>query len=183
MTMSNPLTRRLMDLLASIPWNPGESLSTVVRRHYETHGALPASWAHLEEKIVRTNFSLGFTTPCRWKGDQPARVITGGSLQLVIHPWLDRTITHRETARVLGFPDDWKIEPLKNLSGLSLTWGKGISVHCGKWIGEWIHRALDGAPGTHVGDQLTEREWNIDVTNAWKSSAGQRRDVTTNVVQ
>jgi hypothetical protein len=90
---------------------------------------------------------------------------------MVLHPWLDRMITHREAARALGFPDDWRIAPLRGAPGLMMTWGKGITTHCGKWIGGWISKALDGQPGSIVGKPLGERETVIDVTNHWQSFA------------
>lgn len=163
----NPPTRRLHDLMSGTAWNPGEHIAIVARRHYEEHGKLPDSFAATEKKIVERDFSMGYTTPTRWDGNKHSRVITGGSLQLVIHPTRDRMITHREAARILGFPDNWRIAPLKNVSGLQQTWGKGITTHCGKWIGEWIKRALDGDPGTYTGHQMGEREYDIDVTHAW----------------
>lgn len=166
--VTNPLIHRLADLMAGAEWKPGESLASIVKRYYAQHGKLPDSWAATQDKIIGKDFMLGFTTPTRWRGDGAARVITGGSLQLVIHPTLNRTITHREAARVIGFPDNWLIEPLKSVSGLSMTWGKGISTACGKWIGEWIHAALDGNPGTHTGTEIGERENEINVTNTWK---------------
>jgi hypothetical protein len=70
----------------------------------------------------------------------------------------------------MGFPDTWLIEPLKNTPGLVATWGKGITVDCGRWIGEWIHSALDGQPGTHRGAEIGTREFLIDVTNAWSQN-------------
>lgn len=170
--MDNPLTRRIGDLLRDTEWRPGESIAEVCRRHHQTHGSLPESFGTAQRnKIVARDFVMGFTTPTRWNGANPARVITGGSLQMVVHPWLDRMITHREAARVLGFPDDWLIRPLRGVSGLHMTWGKGISVHCGRWIGEWIHHALSGCPGSYIGTSLGERERDIDVTNAYKLAA------------
>lgn len=173
MTLNNPLTRRLGDLLAGTQWKPGESIATVTKRYYQQYGKLPDSFSFIEDKIVRNNFVMGFTTPTRWNGENAARVITGGSLMMVIHPWLDRMITHREAARILGFPDNWKIQPLRKVSGLHMTWGKGITTHCGRWIGEWIHRALDGDPGSYVGNSLGDREYDIDCTNTWKTVTSQ----------
>lgn len=167
----NPLTRRIRDLIDAVGWEPGESISEVCRRHHARFGRLPESFHHVESKIVAKDFMMGFTTPVRWNGDGATRVITGGSLQMVIHPWLDRTITHREAARCLGFPDDWRILPLRRVSGLDMTWGKGITVHCGRWIGEWIRSALDGVPGSYRGEPLGEREWDVDVTHAWRNAA------------
>lgn len=168
--IDNPLTQRLRALLEGVPWNEGEHVAMVARRYYDTHGRLPESWEHLTEKLVRNDFFMGFTTPVRWRGNEAARVITGGGLIMVVHPTLPRTLTHRETARILGFPDDWLIEPLAGNPGLSMTWGKGITVDCGKWIGDWIHAALDENPGTYAGELIGDREYDIDCTNAWRGS-------------
>jgi site-specific DNA-cytosine methylase len=158
-----------MDLLSGVPWNPNEAIATVARRHYETHGHLPPSWAGTEKKIVANDFHMGFTTPIRWNGDGHARVITGGSLCTVLHPTKNRLITHREAARIIGFPDSWKIRPLRHVPAVAATWGKGITVDCGRWIGSWIREALDGSPGTHRGISIGEREWDIDVTHAYRN--------------
>jgi site-specific DNA-cytosine methylase len=183
MHMNNPLIRRLTDIMAGTEWRQGESMAEVVKRYYSVHNRLPDSWRDFEDKLVSRKFVMGFTTPTRWRGDNPARVITGGSLQMVIHPWLDRMITHREAARILGFPDTWLIKPVRNVSGIHMTWGKGISTHCGRWIGEWIRAALDGAPGQYVGSPMGEREWDIDVTDSWRNSARKHTINYADVVQ
>jgi site-specific DNA-cytosine methylase len=166
--VDNPLTRRLRKLLTQGTWNQSESIADVVKRYYETHNEFPEDFIQHQEKILSRNFNMGFTTPVRWTGNNPARVITGGSMLTGIHPNLDRTFTHREVARIMGFPDDWRLAGLAAQPGLIATHGKGITVDCGRWIGEWIKSALDGNPGTHVGVPLGEREWDIDVTNTYK---------------
>lgn len=162
---TSPLIGRVLDLVRSVGWRPGECISDVCRRSYESTGRLPASFRATEAKIISNDFRMGFTTPVRWHGDRPGRVVTGGSLVMVLHPTEDRMITHREAARLLGFPDDWVAAPLRNVSGLQMTWGKGITVDCGRWIGEWVHRALDESPGGYRGVPLGEREWDIDLTH------------------
>jgi DNA (cytosine-5)-methyltransferase 1 len=171
MHLQNINTKRIQDLMCGVPWNAGEAIQVVVRRYYEKYGKLPKSWAPREQKIVRNDFNMGYTTPTRWDETKHARVVTGGALICVVHPYLQRTITHREAARILGFPDDWRIYPIRNVGGLNLTWGKGITVHCGRWIGEWIRRALDGCPGGDAGQQIGDRERLLDVTNSWKKFA------------
>lgn len=164
-----PSVIRIRDLLSGTTWNQGEHIAIVARRHYEQHGKLPDSFIATEAKIIARDFNMGYTTPVRWRADKPGRVITGGALQQVVHPYQDRMISHREAARILGFPDDWKIESFQNITGVQSTWGKGITTHCGRWIGEWIHNALDGSPGEYVGEPMGEREYDIDVTHAWKT--------------
>lgn len=165
MGLNNPLTRRMADLMDGVEWKPGMAIGEVARSYWEKHGKLPDSWQTTAEKLVKNDFFMGFTTPVRWHGDRYGRVVTGGGLHNIVHPFLDRTITHRECARILGFPDDWRILPLRGLSGLNLTWGKGISVDCGRWIGRWIKAALDGAPGSYAGEPIGDDEYDIDLTN------------------
>lgn len=142
-------------------WPGGWGIGKMAQHAYETFGRLPSSWSHLEEKLVNTNFHMGFTTIIRWDGDRPGRVITGSALDMVIHPYENRMITHREAARMMGFPDNWKILPLRSQSNLRNTWGKGITVQCGKWIGTQVKNALDGNPGEEHGRPDGEREWFI----------------------
>jgi len=170
MSVRTPLVQRVVDLLQGVEWKEGEHLARVAKRHYEIHGHLPASWRATEEKVVRSGFNLGFNTPVRWRGSDPARVITGAGPIIALHPRLPRMLSHREVARIMGFPDDWHIEPLKNISGLVATWGKGITVDCGRWIGEWIRTSLDGSPGSYAGIEIGDREFLIDVTNAWSQN-------------
>jgi DNA (cytosine-5)-methyltransferase 1 len=169
-SIDNPITRRIRDLLRGTVWNAGESIATVAKRFYQSYGRLPDSWMATESKIVRNNFNMGFTTPVRWAGDRYSRVITGGSLYTTVHPQLSRTLTHREVARIMGFPDDWRIAPLKDVSGLQMTWGKGITVDCGSWIGRWISDALDGSPGSYGGCKIGDREFLIDATHWYDSN-------------
>lgn len=162
-----PLVQRVVDLVQGVEWNGGEHLATLARRYYDTHGELPASWKHIEAKTVANDFNLGYNTPVRWKGDEPARVITGAGPIVAFHPRLDRPLTHREVARVMGYPDEWLINPLRGNPGLTMTWGKGITVDCGRWIGEWVHAALDDNPGSYKGEQIGDQEFLIDCTYGW----------------
>ena len=168
--IDNPNTRRTRDLLGLTEWFPGEHAQAVTRRYFDEHGDLPPSWSHLVDKLKGQDFFQGYNTPTMWNPDNASRVITGAGLLNGVHWALKRTFTHREAARILGFPDDWLIEPLRGSSGLFMTWGKGITVDCGRWIARWASRALDGEPGLHVGDPIGDREWLIDVTNDWKNT-------------
>jgi site-specific DNA-cytosine methylase len=167
-SIDNPHTRRTRELLELIEWNPGEHAQVAARRYFDEHGDLPPSWSHLVEKLKGNDFFQGFSSPTMWNQRNHARVITGAGLLNGVHWSEKRTFTHREAARILGFPDDWLIEPLRTVPSLFLTWGKGITVHCGRWIAEWVKKALDGEPGTLTGDLIGERERLIDVTNAWQ---------------
>lgn len=165
---------RAMDLLAGEGgemWSEGERLNKIVRRFYEKHGKLPDSWnPKTVERLIRTDFWCGVAELTRWYYDKPAYVITGAGMETVIHPELDRTVTHREVARIMGFPDDWRIWTLRDWKSLHPTWGKGIPVDCGRWISSWAKHSIEGEPGSYSGDEIGEREYLIDVTDDWKSA-------------
>ena len=159
----SPYVKRGLELNDRIDWPQGWAVGKVLKRYYEDHGDLPPSWMPQLDKLLGKEFFMGFTTMVRWREDRPARVITGAALQSVLHPWLSRTITHREAARIMGFPDDWKIKPMRT-NGLQATWGKGITVQCGKWIGDWTRRSLDGEPGDITGQEVGDREFFISAS-------------------
>jgi site-specific DNA-cytosine methylase len=143
-------------------WPAGWSIGRVAQREYERHGQLPPSWQHMLPKLLVKKWHMGFASITRWDPDKPGRVIMGSALDMVLHPWEPRTITHREAARVMGFPDDWRLRPLKTVANLRATHGKGITVICGRWIGDWVRASLDGAPGSNGGEWIGDREWLIE---------------------
>ena len=103
-----------------------------------------------------------------------ARVITGGAVHLVVHPTLPRTLTHREAARIQGFPDAWKIWPVRNAADLGPGWGKGVPVHAGRWIAHWARESLLGRPGSSSGVDDSdgyERERHVQLTHTYRSLA------------
>jgi site-specific DNA-cytosine methylase len=167
-TRTPPSAQRAYDLMNSIGWPPGEPISNVVRRYYQQHGRLPESWDDVkQEKLIASDFKMGFYQMHRWVADGPVRVVTGGAHLLVLHPTEPRLLTIREIARVQGFPDDWRIRELIRNDGFNKTavvWGKGIPVECGQWIASWVRTALDGNPGTDTGKLTGDREHLIDYT-------------------
>lgn len=162
-TVDNPHAKRLADLAQMIDWQQGESVSSAARRCYEQFGHLPASWKNTEAHVVKRDFNFGFSSPVRWSYAQPGRVVTGAGPNIGLHPTLPRTFTHREIARILGFPDDWLIEPLKGTPGLTATWGKGITVDAGRWIAYWARASIEGAPGSLPWTEVGSREFEVVV--------------------
>ncbi len=155
------------------PWPIKKVTSDMIKSYYELYGDFPESWQHLKEKMLSKRnpdgtFRMGYIQPCRWNPDAAGRVITGAGMLTGIHPYEDRMFTHREVARIMGFPDDWRILPNRGHNQLAFNWGKGILTQCGKWIGGWIQHALDGEPSDHVGTELGEREYVMNFTNAHK---------------
>lgn len=162
---NSPYVQRGIELLhANGDWPQGMAIARVYRQYYDKTGTLPPLSLGQLPRLLEKDWFMGFTTMVRWREDRPARVITGAALQSVLHPWLPRTITNREAARIMGFPDDWRIQPLKSGGAkCQPTWGKGITVQCGKWIGDWVRNALDGTPGSINGETIGDHEHFIDV--------------------
>lgn len=145
-------------------WPVNVSIATMLKTLYDDHGRIPKSWDYRVDRLIAKNFDMGFTIPYRWNGNRPGRVIVGGALNLAIHPTEDRLITHREAARVMGFPDNWRISTIPRTSAFPMTWGKGITTMCGKWIATNVKNALDGNPGRDGGTLIGDREWIIEST-------------------
>jgi site-specific DNA-cytosine methylase len=185
-------TRELLEVVDT-PWAEGENMSSVLRKYYAEHKKLTPSWNYMTKKVdpvtgetvalskaerlIETDFAMGHNQPTRWRADRPANVITGGAVHLVVHPWLDRLITHREAARIQGFPDDWKIWPVRTAPDVGPGWGKGVPVQAGRWVARWARAALEGEPGPITGVPLRqynkklaeqfgdrEREFIVDTT-------------------
>lgn len=182
---------RTLELLErdDVAWAEGENMSTVLRRFYQKHGKLTRSWDYMTHKIddatgervdlpkwqrlIETDFAMGHNQPARWRAERPANVITGGAVHLVVHPWLPRLITHREAARIQGFPDDWKIWPVRSAPDLGPGWGKGVPVQTGRWIARWAKAALEGEPGPNTGVPLADSKKHAAV---FKEHGGRERE-------
>jgi len=157
-----PNVKRCMTMLEHTDWREGEFMGLIMKKVFDKLGELPHPNKHVEQKLIeRGPHGLGYNQLVRWHYDRPARVITGGAQDLSLHPTLPRCFTHRECARIMGFPDEWRIEPLRDVSGLRMMWGKGIPVHSGRWIATWAGRSLDGQPGEITGVPIGDREWFI----------------------
>jgi site-specific DNA-cytosine methylase len=152
-------------------WRWGEGLSLALKRVYDLYGQLPPSWENKADKILERRFDMGFSLPYRWPGNAWANVLTGGCLDMVVHPTRDRCITHREAARIQGLPDSWRIAPSHSYTPLSDSWGKAVSKNAGAWIGKYVRQALEGtvseydmlASGVKIGDN----EWFHDTDKSF----------------
>lgn len=160
-TSGSPRSQRLAYLAAS-GWEPSEKSHEVFAR---LKGELSEVWYKDEKFIGRTDAMASPYAGRRWDYDKPARVITGYGLDENVHPVCDRTFTHREVARIMGFPDEWSCQPYIDHGSKGRMWyGKQLPLSSGQWIAEWAASALKGNPGELIGEQTDDREWTIDVT-------------------
>ena len=157
------------------PWLPGEAEEKVPERYYQKFGSLPEAWQYentagltREKQLLDRGWVTGgFSQTKYWPWDKPGKVISGAGPHQVWHPDM-RQITHRETARIMGFPDDWRIEPLQNDKALYSYWGKGTSVAPARFICGWIRESLDGNPGSTIGELQDDGSRLIDVSQHWR---------------
>jgi site-specific DNA-cytosine methylase len=153
----------------SEPWEEGETLRDWARRTYDRLGTLPEPWTQqqLQRHVEKEWDGFGFHQPKRWRYDRQAHVITGGSPGSVVHPTQYRHLTMREVARIMGFPDTWRIAPYRDSRTMKESWGKGIPVHSGLWLARCVRAALEGRQpeGELAPHQLTlDQEHIVDVT-------------------
>lgn len=97
--------------LANMPDNP--EFNHVALKHGEINrrryalipegGRLPED--QLPPELYRKNFGNTFK---RLHRDKPSLTMVPGHNAFPIHPWLDRSLTVREAARLQSFPDDYK---------------------------------------------------------------------------
>lgn len=180
--------QRLHDITDYVDWPSGWPFEMVIKSYYDKFGDFPESWkyqstsktwGHLtrDKVIIERGFKIGGYSQTRhWKWDEPGHVLTGHGPNQIWHPE-GRLYTHREAARIMGFPDDWKIAPLQGNKLLSAMWGKGVSVDCGRWIGTWVRESLMGRPGSITGTPMPDGDDTvIDASSWWKlvPSQGQR---------
>lgn len=109
----------------------------------------------------------GFATS-RWRGDQPAKVATRDVAVEAIHPFLPRTFTFREIARIMGFPDNWSVAGSFGTPHFNRGLGQGIPVQSGRWIAYWAAQSIEGAPGSISGQLVGDREFLINTTDDWR---------------
>jgi site-specific DNA-cytosine methylase len=166
MNKQNTETRRIDDIFAILGnegWTPMLSIDKALRAAVEKNGNMfPQAWLPYEEKIRSRDYKMGYSLPCRWDGDSYCHVLTGGALDHTIHPTLPRRITHRESARIQGLPDDWQISGAKTYAALGATWGKAVAVQAATWIGAAAAAALDGEPNGPQGELIGDREYLLD---------------------
>ena len=115
-----------------LPWTPpGSHLASLpailMQRHYRHHGG---AW----RGKGRPSF-----TQTRGRNGFPCPTIMGGFS--VVHPELDRYITVREAAHMMGFPVDYEIKQRSPTKAMAEV-GKGLTVNTARFIGAI---ALDGA--------------------------------------
>lgn len=85
----------------------------------------------------RAGKGFGRVPAMRMRDDRIGNVIYSRSYEL-IHPHLDRPITVREAARLMGFPDDYGFVGKDGFTQL----GNGVAVPVGEWIAGEIARCL-----------------------------------------
>lgn len=155
-----PRSRRIEELASKVTWHEGETSGHAYARAQQ-EGIKLELW---DEPLISDKGTTQFA-PKRLRYDAPSRVLAGDALTIAVHPELPRTLTHREIARLSGFPDDWSTEPYREKLNNGSWWGKGVTIEAGAWIAKAAHDALSGSPQVFGGIEVGNREFLIDATD------------------
>jgi site-specific DNA-cytosine methylase len=167
--------KEIFDVIGNDGWKPMMPINNALRKAVDSNnGVFPQTWLGLADKILEHDFYMGFSMPSRWDANSWANVMTGSALDHVIHPTEQRTITHREAARIQGLPDDWEFSDARGYSALASTWGKAVAAQAAKWIGDAAVAALNGEPNGPQGELIGDREWLVNTDKGFSRSFVQK---------
>lgn len=167
---SSPWFQEILDKLDQIgeEWTLGDGVEFALRKLYKAGVELPHEWQRNIQKHAARDFKLGINQTTRWNPDKLGPVVTGSGPNMSVHYTEHRLLTHRECFRIQGFPDTWRLWPVREYKKLGACPGKGVPVDAGRWLGTWVKQALDRDPGTVQGEIIGDRERKIDITHSYK---------------
>jgi site-specific DNA-cytosine methylase len=145
-------------------WEPGTFLS-------EAFDALdyhpPRAGGQRREGGLRRGSSSyrGLNWAYRVTEDKSGYVLAGSCARDFAHYSEPRLLTIRELSRLMGYPDSW--EWAHKITVASAEIGKCCPVPSGRWISNWVARALNGEPGQR-GRVLNDGEYVYPYTRAYK---------------
>lgn len=172
--LNTPRTWRLSWLADNAEWNAGEFSGAAFARLPDGI-ELPSNWFNKKGHLIAGGeITQCLYSPRRMNYDKPAPVVAGHALVELVHPTLSRPVTHRELARMMNLPDEWRCEPAMRNSKGQFVWGKQIPVTPGQWIADsamqHLENYVDFGHNDYIKpDEVGTREWKVDITNAWKS--------------
>ena len=166
----------IFDIIGNENWPGNGDMGAALKKAVEMNGGkFPQKWQDISARVIRKDFHLGFSQPYRWKEDHWCNVLTGSALDHVVHPTEPRLITHRESARMQGLPDDWDIESVKDYSALAAVWGKAVPVDAARWLGKAMVASLEGNPSGDRGELIGEREYLLDMDKGFSRQAAKKK--------
>jgi site-specific DNA-cytosine methylase len=173
MYMQNLSQQRMEVLLKTGRWTPGKQYSDLMKELYENDVELPEIFKSYET-MIEANWQFGWRSPGVIRPDWMCPVITGNGGGGLGHYTEPRILTQREVARLMGFPDNWLIEPNQKYKYLNSGWGKGVTVDVGRYFGTWLAKSINGEPGSVMGNLIGERERLINYTQHFRTFEAQK---------
>lgn len=132
LAMMSPLNRAKVDMMAA---NVGRSIGTVYKRTRIERGA------KVQRAEVRFDLAGCLRTPAGGSSRQTIVLIEDGSVR-------SRLVSARETARLMGLPEDYKL-PARYTDAYHLT-GDGVVAPVVRHIAEWVIEPVVSARGAVV---------------------------------
>jgi len=168
--------QEVFDIIGNEGWEGNGDLGGALKKAVElNNGEFPQKWIDISPRVIRKNFKLGFSQPYRWKEDHWCNVLTGSALEHVVHPTEPRLITHRESARMQGLPDEWNISESRDYSALRAVWGKAVPVQAASWLAKGIKDSLNGNPQGDDAVLIGDREYLIETDKGFSRHAVKKK--------
>jgi site-specific DNA-cytosine methylase len=160
----------LIEDIARRGWDFGDNLPMALKKLGLRPPELERQWADdlVLARGLEAGAHKGWNWPVRVKPNRPGYVLTGGGIHGFVHWAEPRHLTVRECARLMGYPDVWDWGIASTPMKASLWIGKCCPVDSGRWISNWVARALDGNPG-EPGREIGDQEWLFNCTNDYKN--------------
>lgn len=112
-----------------------------------------------------------YRTPREWDWSRPGVMPISGLRGLFRIRGRDHhMLTHREIARLMGFPDAYRLGTARrgmNGAHLSAHWESTTSIHPARWVMGWVHQGMDGHPGPLQGDLDVSEDWRVLADRQW----------------
>lgn len=162
MGIEDEVKDRFVAMLAEVSdeWEPGESFKDLVRKLDEPPEVLLKRFQYTVKDWKQLR---GWQWPRRIEPDKPGYVVAGGGAGQFVHWSEPRLLTVRELSRLMGYPDTWAWPDGRSIRTIGAYIGKNCPVTSGKWLSNWVARALDGDPGKR-GELIGDREYLHDST-------------------
>lgn len=150
-------------------WPLGTGHRTALRNWMAVNDGPPPNWDI--DGLMRNVYGRGFSGTFRVYPNEPGRVISGAGGYSYYHWSQPRTLTVREVARLMGFPDEMRFDYAKP-SKAFMHLGKQVPVESWAWALKWVKSSILGLPGRYAGEFDThhgEPEWTVDVTRDYQA--------------
>lgn len=165
------LSPKFQELIPHMQTGKGQRDSVASMVSHSTYGDY---WT--AERSAKYLAGSSFSGPFRLHPDGLGRVVAGDGTSAFVHYDLNRLLTIRELARLMGFPDEFSWGPQTGSFSKRNAWlGKQVPVQSWTWMLDSIVRSLNREQGLWYGVTGESGSKVIDITHDYKAVYHERR--------